>query len=356
MVTEYLQNSLMAMVVIFTLLFIATHYFCTRFLRHFTVAIASGSMLMALGLFTADCLQPLGMPLFLMTIITLQIAALWLYLGLWLLQHYLQSELPFSRLIDQIHIGTWVAGTAIIASLIEQVEPLLRGSIVLLTIVGGTLWSVYMIIIAHIFSTYVHKKFHLPASGALLLGTVSTQSIVLLLQALFKNHMPVIVYQALITLGFIYYFIGMCLIIRYYSEAKLKHLLASWKTDNVIIYGAAAISGLALINTQAFPDWVVILTWYIALLTFIIVAAIDIIRFILRVNKKGLLKTINVYKASQWARIFTLVTLYAFAREYYYAHYAGAGLAHFVFTYGLYVVTLMLIIELIIAGNQLRGS
>lgn len=349
MVTEYLQDSLLALVAIFVILLFTTHYFYKRNAGRFKVAIASGSLLMALGAFAADCLPALGMPLSLMAFITLEIAALWLYLGISLLLNYCHGELPLSRLIDQINIGTWVAGTAIVALLINQVEPLLHGSIVLLTIVDGILWAIYLVIIIHVFSTYAHKKFQLQVTGAILLGTVSTELIVLLLHELFKDDMPTIVYQTLIILGLAYYVIAISLVVRYYWRIRSTHLVGSWRNENAIIYGSLATSGIAIIHTQVFSDWLVIMTWCAAMTAFVVVILLDMSRLILRLNIKNLLKAVGIYHPSQWTKIYAMAALYAFARQYYYAHYAGSGIAYFVFTYGLYVVTALVTIELIIA-------
>lgn len=352
------QNGLsysLSPVILFVIQLGLTHLLYVCYLRHITPSVASGSAVMALGIFVTDTLLKLNPPFFILQLCAYEIVIIWLYLALMLVHAGFEGQLSFQNMTNRLALGTWVAATVIVVMALDETRSNWHGLIALLGIIAVFLYLIYLSVIGHRLLILVSKNWHLPASGLLLLSTVSTQAIVMLLSDLFHDHIAIEYYQGLILLGYIFYVIALFEIIRYTIYARHAHWIATWPNTNTIIFGAMSITGFAIINSQTFPEWVVIATWWWSVLMFFINETIEICRLIIRIKKQGIVKAVCCYRTSQWARVFTFAMLYAFAVAYYNYEYPPNHLTTLITGYGQYIVTALVVIELILAvGFSIR--
>jgi hypothetical protein len=144
----------------------------------------------------------------------------------------------------------------------------------------------------------------------LLLTTVSTQSIVILFNTVFKQ-VPVAFNITLILLGIGFYVLSAFYILkRYYSYSWSVE--TDWSNTNCILHGALSITGIACITSELLSKNVVTGIWVSTALVFLVVEAIEIYRVIRRIKAFGLKEAFLIYDVSQWSRIFTFSMFYTF--------------------------------------------
>jgi hypothetical protein len=116
------------------------------------------------------------------------------------------KDIHITNPINRFGIGTWVAGTSICGILIYQqfVEWVFLAEIITYLNIG--LWLFYMGICIKTFYELTSSRLVKNVHGILLLTTVSTQSIVLLINTIYKD-VPLALNISLITLGFSLYII-----------------------------------------------------------------------------------------------------------------------------------------------------
>jgi hypothetical protein len=187
-------------------------------------------------------------------------------------------------------------------------------------------------------------------NGAILLSTVSTQSIVILGPLLTPPELPEAVWTAITILGYLFYVTGLALIVRHYLRERGLRLADGWDNTNCIGHGALAISGLAAVLRGDLPVPWIVLTWLWMAGMFVVIESIEIARAFVRVQAYGWRKGVLTYNVSQWARNFTFGMFYAFTLSLN-ARDAGAarwltGLWALILHYGQYGVLALLSIEL----------
>ena len=347
-----MESHLGLLIILLFFSYIAYHY-CFRYVYP---AVGSGSIVMAIGVFLLYCMPRYDFWQVIVMMMSVELFIIWFFLTIGFMNSYLYGYLSFDFLYDRLNIGTWVAGTSVIVLILDEVEHTLHGFIVFLGIVAIILWVAYLNIILQWLSLNIKKRFSVPINGTILLATVSTQSIVLMLDALFHNTIPGWIYQLLIILGLLLYIIGFCSIVRYLFVNRKHHFFAVWANSNCIHYGALAITGFTMITLQAFPEWVITFVWWWSAVFFFIVELFEVIRLINRVKAKGIVKGIWVYDTSQWARNFTFGMFYAFTFLYYSQQHATNELVSMIANYGQYIVGLLLIIELILTVTSVIAS
>jgi hypothetical protein len=220
------------------------------------------------------------------------------------------KELHYSSLINRFGIGTWVAGTSISVILlhIEFKQMIVISQFI--TFLDIILWLVYFAICLKTFREIFRTKSYRHIHGILLLSAVSTQSIVLAANAIFKST-PHFFSKGLVVLGFCFYFVSVLFILyRYFMHAW--NVETDWNNTNCILHGALSISGIACLKTELFSSHVTSLIWFTALCIFIIVESIEGYRFIKRTKVYGLKNGILKYDVTQWSRIFTFAMFYTF--------------------------------------------
>lgn len=215
--------------------------------------------------------------------------------------------------MDGLAVGTWVAGTAVMARMILQGVPDWRRAAVALAIVALALWLWYLGLALRGFRAVMASPARLRVTGRILLSTVSTQSLVLLAWHLWPGadmlRAPV---AGLIVLGYLFYVAGLALIVQRYLRERQWTLADDWDNTNCILHGAMSISGLAIAYTGVLPEWLGMATWLYVLAVLIAVEAVEVARMVQRVRQRGLRQGLLTYHVSQWSRNFTLGMFYAF--------------------------------------------
>lgn len=329
-------------------LFIVSHLIYHRYFRFITPVAESGSVVMALGIFAITCLPQFHFSPFLMLAAALELFIIWLYIIVRLMQAYLRDTLSLQSFSSHFYIGTWVAASVIVVLFVDQVQSTLHGFIVFLGMMAILIYIIYLILIARFMRICIRKRFRVPVNGAVMLTVIATQAIVLLFSELFGGIIPFYFYQALILLGAFFYLGGLALIIRYTLVARRHSFMAVWPNANHIIYGAIAITGLAMLKSHAFHEAMLMPVWQLASLFVFLMILMDVVRLVMRIRTKGIRKAIFVYHTSQWARVFTVAMYYTFTFDYYNREYPVNVLVKMIARYGHYPVTLLLVFELMI--------
>ncbi|MDO3409813.1 hypothetical protein QWJ34_08560 [Saccharibacillus sp. CPCC 101409] len=281
------------------------------------VPAASGGSVMALAIFTQGVMVHFagkGSP-------GVRVFAA-LTLVLWLLHGaaYL-SALRFGRFresywndpIGRFAIGTWVAGTssALTAAHVNFAE--LHPVLLVLSIGNAGFLIFYLFAAALAAGQIAAERLHGRLHGAILLTTVSVQSVSLLLHEVFGAR-EYMIYRVLVLLGVMFYIAGMALLALRYSRKGWK-LTEDWLDTNCIMYGAAAITGAAALQSYVFPSGLLLGIWVFALLMLLLVEGAELVRAALRIRRSGWAKGIGVYAPVQWTRLFTLGMFYFFTSQ-----------------------------------------
>jgi hypothetical protein len=140
-----------------------------------------------------------------------------------------------------------VAGTAVVAELVLTGLPQWRSAAAALALVAVLLWLWYLALVARGLWAIIVGRARGGVNGAILLSTVSTQSIVLLGPLLGPRQVPRAAWAVLIILGYLLYLTGLVLIVRHYLRERGLRLADGWDNTNCIGHGALAISGLAAV-------------------------------------------------------------------------------------------------------------
>jgi hypothetical protein len=321
--------------------------------------IASGSIIMALGVFVLYVLPAFTMSHAAIWFVSMEVFIIWVYLAFNLAQAYLHGELSL-HLPKSLGIGTWVAGTVLMALLFDQVEHTLHGFIVLFAMAAFVLWLFYLgpllqWIIHGIVRGNIKRQRYFAVNGKILLGAISTQAIVLLLYEFFHANVPTIIYQILIILGLCFYFVGCYALMNYWLNVRHRYWITVWPSNNCMIYSAMALVTLVLLETQLFPRWLTHIAWWWTIISFVFVAALEMARAYVRLQKKGI-SGIWVYHTSQWVRIFAFGMVYGMTVFYHNQRYADNDLVMAIINYGHYIVAIFLVLEIILAFTRPSGE
>ncbi|HET7081758.1 MAG TPA: hypothetical protein VFM49_30385 [Chloroflexia bacterium] len=338
--------------------------------RHFLLrrgesATASGAIAMAIGIFVLGALQHMPFPVAALTqILTLTGLIVWAYIAASYVRSYFRGT--FHNHTDDpvggFAVGTWVAGTAVLARLVVIVLPAWRPLGLALAALTLVVWLWYLTLIDRRYRIILSSPTPLHITGRILLATVSTQSLVLLIEQLFPGQVPDPLAASLISLGYGFYGLGFVLIVQRYLRRPGWRLADDWDNTNCILHGAMSITVLAALESRALPDPVIIASWLWAAALFVIVEVIEIARLVARVRAYGWRRGLAVYQVSQWARNFTFGMFYAAtARLQVLGAAAGLGLAGLpalqaaIVAWGQYVVLILLIIEISLFMSQNAG-
>lgn len=210
--------------------------------------------------------------------------------------------------INSFTIGTWVAATSVIILNMTYHFPHLMTVSIGLYIIDFLIWLFYLKIIIRNYSIYIRKpKYIENLNGVIILSCVSTQSLVIGGETIFKAEFPIEFAFLLIVVGAIFYIISLTLIGRslYLMKNTLKTAILNWKTTNCTIHGALSITGLALIVTFSFLEKWLIYYWVIVTVVFCIVESIEGVRSIFRIQQFGIKDALFIYHPTQWVRNFT---------------------------------------------------
>jgi hypothetical protein len=275
----------------------------------------SGAIAMAIGIFVLAALQQLPFPVAALTRwLTLGGLIVWAYLAGAYLASYFRGtfHLHTADPVGCFAVGTWVAGTAVLANLLTVVLPAWR--LLALGMAGIALgaWLGYLVLVARGYRTILASPTRLNTTGRILLVTVSTESLLLLADQLFRGQVPLLLAQALLAFGGVFYMLGLVLIVQRYGRQHGWRLADDWDNTNCILHGAMSITGLAAVDSGALPLSGVVGIWLWVAGLFVIVEGIEVVRLAARVRVYGWARGAASYHVSQWARNFTFGMFYAF--------------------------------------------
>ncbi|HMM53643.1 MAG TPA: hypothetical protein PKC23_01355 [Candidatus Desulfobacillus sp.] len=278
--------------------------------------VASGAIVMAAGIFGLASLDRIPLlPAAFLTTFALALLLLWAFIAASYFSIWRQGRLPglVAAPNDGFAVGTWVAGTAVMARLLLIGVPEWRAAVVVLALLACALWLWYLAIVLRGFRAVLASPARLRVTGRILLSTVSTQSLVLLAWDLWPDadwlRVPA---TLLLVLGYLFYGAGLLLVVQRYLRETGWTLSEDWDNTNCILHGAMSITGLAVAATDLLPAWVGLATWLYVLAMLVLVEAVEIARMARRARLHGLRKGVFTYHVSQWSRNFTFGMFYAF--------------------------------------------
>lgn len=318
---------------------------------------SSGGIVMAIGIFTLDALPMLPFTTeFTSKLILIANTIIWMFLVFIHIRHIATQGLSFieKNAVNQFGIGTWVASSAILAVLYMKYLPSLYFIVDALSMFAFCIWLVYLRIISvNLHSMLTHQfKLH---TGIIFLATVSTQSIAIVMRALFGSLLPIQIYQLIIMLGISFYVIEILIIFKYYISSKPRHIISHWSGANSIAHGALSITGLSVLMTNSFNDFTVNYIWIFASFLFITIEGISSIKFIFNLISFGLKETTLDYDVSQWARLFTYGMYYTFTLTAIDHNVIHNDFANIVIQFGQYIIAALLVAESSIFVSRRTG-
>ncbi|MDN5865027.1 MAG: hypothetical protein L0I62_07405 [Gammaproteobacteria bacterium] len=301
-------------------LFVLSSLIRRRFKHRGYSATGAGGIVMSTGVFTAFAFTQLPMytPL-LGRLATIEIFVIWLFLAWSFGSSFVNRHfrMHYAHPLRRFAMGTWVAGTAVLATLATRSMPEAIWFSRVLALVAVAIYLPYVVLFVQGYAQLWRHPLQQRANGVILLATVSTQSIVLALHANFGGSFPVGIEIGLVAFDVVFLCSGLVLIALHYHAVRSWFLAIEWKNANCIIHGAVSITGLALVLTSNFGGDVIFGVWQVALVLFVLIEAIEFIRMSEREHRRGLRPGLLVYDVTQWTRNFTFGMFYAFSLELY---------------------------------------
>ncbi|MDR6999966.1 hypothetical protein [Neobacillus niacini] len=319
------------------------------------VATSTMAAVMSLGIITQGVLSNFFGIHSLEKILSVINFALWGSFSFSILMAFLSKkfrEIHYSNPINRFGIGTWVAGTSICAILIAKQFSDWALIAKMISYLNFGLWFIYVLICIQAFFELNTKQLNKNVHGILLLTTVSTQSLVLVISAVYKK-VPNAVDHFLLTLGVCFYLISAFIIMkRYLSNSSSWSVEKDWNNTNCILHGALSITGLACIRSQAVNEQVIIVLWVCAATIFVLVESIEVYRMYKRMKSYGLKKAILIYDLSQWSRVFTFGMFFTFTYMLAPGISALSAIQKIIITIGIWAVPCLLILEVCLCANH----
>jgi hypothetical protein len=322
---------------------------------------AIGAAVMAFGIFITAALQQIPGGASATKPLTAVLLSLWLAVAARMLEslrrHGFQPQIH--SIAGLFGIGTWVAGSAIVAEALMLAWPAAVWAARGFLFVSFAIWLCFIpFAVQSLLRLMLERTPH--ANGSILLATVSTQSVAIVA---FRSFPGSVVIHALaivlMALGAAFYLIGLYSVLRRYGATRNWSLAHDWHNTNCILHGALSITGLAAVFSGALDAGTVLDFWICVLAIFAMVEAAEAARLWARVRHLGWGAAVT-YEVSQWARNFTFGMLYAFTLAFAQrleirgAHPLLGSVRSDVLAYGQYIVLLLLVIETALALGTLR--
>jgi hypothetical protein len=216
--------------------------------------------------------------------------------------------------VGSFAIGTWVAGSVVVARMAMLAAPSVLWPADGLFAVSVALWAWFMPqALRNLLRIAAAPAAETRPTGVILLTTVATQAVALLAFRLFPGIAAVHgLATLLIGLGAACYAGGLLLIVRRYLRNRHWRLATDWDNTNCILHGALSVTGLAAVVSDRFGVAAITPFWAATGVVFVIVESIEIARLAARLRAFGWRDAVFVYDTSQWARNFTFGMFYAF--------------------------------------------
>lgn len=310
----------MNMLLICSLMIIAiiTKYF---FLERKPSATPAAAIVMAIGIFVNGAIKSFPIiDIYFGELIAIVLLICWVFIFLSYFQSFMDHtfmELHHNHPIKSFAIGTWIAGTSVVATVVYQRIPELNYFVTVMVAFNCFLWGYYVFVVLRNFKILFSSEMFKNAHGVLLLSCVSTQSLVVSFTIIFENAFLMFIGKYLIILGTLFYLISFVIIIRRYLKTyRTFDIDTNWFNTNCILHGAMSITGLASAISKLIDPNLVLVIWIWVLSWFVIVEIIEICRAVVRVKKHGFAGGLLTYDVSQWSRNFTFGMLYAFTMSF----------------------------------------
>ncbi|WP_157075939.1 hypothetical protein [Neobacillus fumarioli] len=274
-------------------------------------------------------------------------------LSLWaafIISYFIQGnfkEFHYSNMMNRFGIGTWIAGTSISGILIDKEFIQYRLISEWLFYINIILWMIYIGICVKTFVEMIRTKSFGNIHGILLLSTVSSQSMVLLMNAVFKK-VPVIVNLPFLIIGFGFYLVCV-LFISYRYLANSWTIERDWNNTNCILHGALSITGIACLESRLVNIFFIQWIWILAFTIFLTIEAIEVYRFFRRIKSFGFKNGIFIYDVTQWSRVFTFGMFYTFTFQLQGHLLFISIIKDAILTAGAWVVIFILAAELVLS-------
>nr|WP_223282682.1 hypothetical protein [Neobacillus kokaensis] len=261
------------------------------------------------------------------------------------------KKLHYTNQINRFGIGTWVASTSICGIIMYNQFTEWRMVSEIISFLNIILWSIYIGFCLKTIIEIRRSKLYGKVHGIILLTTVSTQSIVLLMNTVFKD-LPVGVSLPFLLIGLSFYGISAFLLFYRYGTTSWS-IEADWNNTNCIVHGALSISGIACLVSGIVPFGMIRLIWWLAAIMFLAVESMEIYRIIRRIQLFGVKKGLFVYNVTQWSRIFTFAMFYTFTSFFHPQFLIIQNVKNAVLTEGVWIIILLLTIELILSAGYI---
>lgn len=323
------------------------HYFLTQRMP----SVGGSAVVMALGVVSVYLLPHFNTPLWLMTLISLELMIVWLYFTVNYMQMIAQEESLLGLVNDRLMMGAWVGGTAVTGLLLEEADPLLYGCIIMLALISVIAWGVYFSLLwkpACKALRYLGK----PVSGIVMLPSLASTLVILLIIELFNDDLPwwlsflLLFFAASVTV------FGLMRLIAYWCRIKSARLMVAWPTANTLVYGALASLGLAMDHTGLFSDGIILGCWCLTLAAFVMITGLEGVRVYVRWQRRGWRGVCFPYHPSAWFRITALSLLVAFTYDALNQAPALSVLMDWISSHGVGLVVLLALCQ---AGIMLRA-
>ena len=259
------------------------------------------------------------------------------------------KEIHYSNQINRFAMGTWIAGTSICGILLHVEFNQLVFIPRFITVINVVLWVIYIGISSKTLIEIIRTKRFKNVHGILLLTTVSTQSIVLLINTVFKG-LPSIMNMTFLIIGFCFYMICAFFILFRYLMSSWS-IEKDWNNTNCILHGALSISGIACIKTGLVNADMITFIWVSAMMIFLLIESVEIFRMIKRIKHYGIQKGIWIYDVTQWGRIFTFAMFYTFTSTIKQNFELLVFIKEEIIHTGIWIVLSLLIIEIVLCSN-----
>ncbi|WP_173917495.1 hypothetical protein [Halobacillus sp. Marseille-Q1614] len=275
---------------------------------------ASASIIMALGIFLYAAIEAFPfLDRIMLQILTIIFAIIGGIVYKSLTRQILQKEFLVTLLNNPVNsfvMGTWIAGLAVLCEVITKYFPELITAMQGITVLNTCLYIFFIASCVYNFKQLLERPTDHSPHGVVLLSTVATQSLVILWVDMF-SFLPDTVIILAMSLGLVFYILGVRLIIKRYTEHKWS-ITEDWTNSNCIIHGALSITGLALVSSEIMPPLFMLIFWLVVFGVLVGVEVLEITRAVKRVRRFGWRKGIFTYNVSQWSRNFTFGMFYAF--------------------------------------------
>lgn len=315
-------------------------------------AIAAGGIVMSLGIFSTYALDQ--MPFYssaLGRIVTIEILVIWLFIAWSIGESMVHRRFltHYKGIWQRFAIGTWVAGTAILATLVRRDLPEASDLALALAAVAIAIYTPYVVNFVQAYWTLWRHPFRQRATGIVLLPTVATESLIIMLITIFGKSISPPLALGIIAFDLVFLTSGQILTALHFRKMHTAALASEWPNANCIIHGGVSITGLTLTLSGDFGPLVLFGVWATCLLLLIVIESLEVVRAAQRIRRYGLTEGVLTYGVSQWARNFTFGMFYAFSFELM-RHSASfpfnwSPVIHFIISYGQYAVLFFLIAE-----------